>query len=104
MSETPAVLVLVANADQREVVRRQLMTLEVWPIAVHAERAAAAVERFQPISALIDETTAHAASDDFLETACTHHVRLVSLSDAESDYGGAIDAALENAVRPRPAA
>jgi hypothetical protein len=103
MSDTPAVLVLVANADRREVVRRRLLGLEVRPIAVHAERAADAVERYQPISALIDDTNATAASDDFLETACTHHVRLVSLSESDR-HGVAIDAALQNAVRPRPAA
>jgi hypothetical protein len=102
MSDTPAVLVLVANADQREIVRRRLMTLDVRPIAVHAARAAAAVERYQPISVLIDDASASAASDAFLETACTHHVRLVSVSD--SDAYATIDAALQDAVRPRPAA
>jgi hypothetical protein len=102
MSDAPAVLVLVANADQREIVRRRLMTLDVRPIAVHADRAADAVERYQPIAALIDDTSASAASDDFLESACTHHVRLVSVS--ESEAYGAIDAALQDAVRPRPAA
>ena len=102
MSDAPAVLVLVANADRREIVRRRLMQLDVTPIAVRTERAAAAVERYLPIAALIDDASANAASDDFLERACTHHVRLVSLS--ESEAYGAIDAALQDAVRPRPAA
>src|SRR5262249_47016640 len=102
MSDSPAVLVLVANADRREIVRRRLMTLDVRPIEVPAARAAQAVERYQPIAVLIDDTCASAASDDFLETACTHHVRLVSVSETEA-YG-AIDAVVQDAVRPRPAA
>ena len=103
MMDTPAVLVLVTNADRREVVRRRLITLEVRPIAVHTDRAADAVERYQPISAVIDDASATAASDDFLESACTHHVRLVSLSETDG-HTGAIDAALQDAITPRPAA
>jgi hypothetical protein len=101
MSDTPTVLVLVANADRREVVRRRLVGLDVRPIAVRADLAADAVEIYQPISVLIDDASATDAPDDFLETTCMHHVRLVSLSDGDS-YG--IDAALQNAVTPRPAA
>jgi hypothetical protein len=103
MTDTPAVLVLVVNADRREVVRRRLIGLDVIPIAVPADGAANAVERYQPISVLIDDASATAASDDFLATACAHHVRLVSLCEGEGQ-GVAVDAALENAVFPRPAA
>ena len=101
MRDTPTVLVLVANADRREVLRRRLMGLDVRPIAVHAELAADAVEQYQPISVLIDDASATDAPDDFLETTCVYRVRLVSLSD--SDAHG-IDDALQNAVTPRPAA
>jgi hypothetical protein len=103
MRDSPAVLVLVENADRREVVRRRLIGLDVRPIAVHAERAADAVEHYQPISVLIDDVSATAAPDDFLETACSHHVRLVSLCESE-EPGFEIDAAIDNAVTPRPAA
>jgi hypothetical protein len=103
MRDSPAVLVLVANADRREVVRRRLIGLDVRPIAVRTERAADAVEHYQPISVLIDDVSATAAPDDFLETACSHHVRLVSLCESE-DPSVEIDAVLQNAVSPRPAA
>lgn len=101
MSHTPTVLVLVANADWREVLRRRLMGLDVRPIAVRTDMAADAVEQYQPISVLIDDASATDAPDQFLETTCMHRIRLVSLSD--SDPQG-VDAALENAVTPRPAA
>jgi hypothetical protein len=101
MSDTPTVLVLVANADRREGLRRRLVGLDVRPIDVRTDHAADAVELYQPISVLIDDASATDASDDFLETTCMHHVRLVSLCDADSHE---IDASIQNAVSPRPAA
>jgi len=101
MTENPAVLLLVTDADRREAVRRRLIEMEVFPIAVRADRATEAVSRYRPIAALIDEWHAAVAADDFLESACTNHMRLVSLPDADA-AGVLSDDALWNAATPRP--
>jgi len=101
MTENPAVLLLVTDADRREAVRRRLIEMEVFPIAVRADRATEAVSRYRTIAALIDEWHAAVAADDFLESACTNHMRLVSLPDADA-AGALSDDALWNAATPRP--
>ena len=98
MTENPAVLLLVTDANRREAVRRRLIEMEVFPIA---DRATEAVSRYRPIAALIDEWHAAVAADDFLESACTNHMRLVSLPDADA-AGALSDDALWNAATPRP--
>jgi hypothetical protein len=102
MTENPAVLLLVTNVERREAVRRRLIEMEVLPIAVRADRAREAVSRYRPIAALIDEWHASVAADDFLECACTNHMRLVSLPDADA-AGVFSDDALWSAATPRPA-
>lgn len=102
MTEMPAVLVLVVNADRREEVRQRLFDLDVTPIAVRADHATKAVSQFKPISVVIDEAHASTAPDEFLETMCSHHVRLVTLPDADA-FGVAGEAALRYAVSMRPA-
>lgn len=100
MADSPAVLVLVNDADQRERVRRRLIEMEVVPIPVRADRAAAAVEQYHPIAALLDEAHAAMAPDDFLETTCTHHVRLLTLPDPA--FAATIgDSVLESAIATR---
>jgi len=73
------VLLLVNDLEQREIVRRRLLELEVVPITVRADRATAAVERYRPIAALLDDAHAALAPEEFLESTCTHRVRLVTL-------------------------
>jgi hypothetical protein len=102
MTENPAVLLLVTDVERREAVRRRLIEMEVFPIAVRADRATEAVSRYRPIAALIDDLHAAVAADDFLESACTNHMRLVSLPDPDA-AGVLSDAALWNAATPRPA-
>jgi hypothetical protein len=101
MTDNPAVLLLVTNADRREAVRRRLIEMEVLPIAVRVDRATEAVSRYRPIAALIDDWQAAVAADDFLECACTNHVRLVSLPHSD-DTNASSDDALWNAATPRP--
>ena len=75
--------------------------MEVIPISVRADRATAAVQQYQPIAALLDEPHAALAPEDFLETVCSHRVRLVTLPDPPlSD--AVSDSVLYNVVRPRP--
>jgi hypothetical protein len=81
VTDAPAVLVLIKDAEFRDAVARQLAELDVVPIAVRADRATHAVERFAPIAAVMDEGHASIAPDDFLESACSHHVRLVTLPE-----------------------
>ncbi|HEY9229836.1 MAG TPA: hypothetical protein VIP11_24505 [Gemmatimonadaceae bacterium] len=100
MLDAPAVLVLVNDADQRERVRKRLIELEVVPIPVRADRAVAAVEQYRPIAALLDEAHAAMAPDDFLETTCTHHVRLLTLPDPPYDASIG-DSVLESAAATR---
>ena len=59
MRERPVVLLLVANADQRESARRELAALDVCPVAVAADTATEALSFYRPISVVLDE--AHAA-------------------------------------------
>ena len=101
MRDSPAVLVLVANADRREAIRRELVDLKVRPISVAADRAIEAVSEFRPIAVLLDDAHASTAPDEFLEATCTHRVRLVTMPDVD-ETGGAREAALRNAVKPRP--
>ena len=101
MSDTPAVLVLILNADRREQVRQRLSELDVTAVLVRANDAIDAVERLRPISVVIDEAHAATAPDDFLETACMHHVRLVALPDYEL-LSDTRDAALRYAAAPLP--
>jgi hypothetical protein len=102
MTDTAAVLVLVTDADQRKTVQRRLAELEVMAIPVLADHAAAAIERFHPISALLDEAHAALAPDDFLRVSCSHRVRLVTLPHAclMATIG---EMAMLDAVTPSPA-
>lgn len=79
MTDTPAVLLLVNDSVLREEIRLRLIELEVLPIPVRADRATAAVREFRPIAALLDEAHAACAPDEFLESTCSHHVRLITL-------------------------
>jgi hypothetical protein len=81
MIDSPAVLVLVKDSAAREDVRQRLTELEVRPIAVRADRAIEAVREFRPIAVVLDEAHAASAPDDFLESTCSHHVRLITLPD-----------------------
>jgi hypothetical protein len=52
--------------------------MDVTPIAVFADIAIEAIDEFRPITAVLDEAHAALAPDAFLESACAHHVRLVT--------------------------
>jgi len=103
MTDTPAVLVLVNDSVAREDIRRRLIALEVIPIPVRADRATAAVREFHPIAVVLDEAHAASAPDEFLESTCSHHVRLITLPDdvAESSVR---DMALRDAAGMRRSA
>jgi len=101
VSDAPAVLLLIKDADYRDAVSQQLAGLDVTPIAVRADRATRAVEDFAPIAAIMDEGHASMAPDDFLESACSHHVRLVTLPDPRFAEHMS-DVILRDAVTPRP--
>lgn len=79
MTDSPAVLVLVNDSIAREDIRQRLIELEVIPISVRADRATAAVREFRPIAVVLDEAHAASAPDEFLESTCSHHVRLITL-------------------------
>jgi hypothetical protein len=101
MQGNPWVLLLVNNVEQRETVRRRLIELEVVPITVRADGATAAVERYHPIAALMDDAHAALAPEDFLESTCTHRVRLVTLP-AHTLADAISDSVLRDVVSPRP--
>ena len=101
METRPAVLLLMTNDLQREVVRRHLMDMEVVPIAVRADRALNAIEEFRPITVVLDEAHAAMAPDDFLESTCSHHVRLLTWPDFPPAHGVG-DSMLRDAVMPPP--
>lgn len=97
MTDTPAVLVLVNDSVARENIRQRLIELEVLPIPVRADRAIAAVREFRPIAAVLDEAHAASAPDEFLESTCSHHVRLITLPD-ERDQSSIREIALRDAA------
>lgn len=103
MIDQPAVLVLVANADRREAVRRRLTEFHVVPVAVRAARATEAIAQLHPIAVVIDEAHAATAPDEFLAMTGAHRVRLVTLPDTDLT-GQASDAMLRRAALPRTVA
>jgi hypothetical protein len=99
MTDSPVVLLLVRNADEREIVRRRLIELEVTPIVVRAGRAVAAIEEFHPIAAVMDRPHAATAPEDFLESTCTNRIRLVTLPDLDV-FGAESESLLQWAITP----
>jgi hypothetical protein len=95
--QNATVLVLVNDADKRDAIRRQLIDLDAIPLIVRADRAAAAVEWYRPIAAVLDKTHAARASAGFLATTSAHRVRLLTLPDPH-DAPGIGDDALREAV------
>jgi hypothetical protein len=100
--QNATVLVLVNDADERDAVRRLLIDLDAIPLIVRADRAAAAIEWYRPIAAVLDKTHAAKASAGFLATTSAHRVRLLTLPDSHSAAGAGHEA-LREAVRPRRA-
>src|SRR3954463_12992611 len=100
MTDSPAVLVLVNDSAAREDVRQRLTELEVRPIAVRADRAVDGVREFLPIAVVLDEAHASSAPDEFLESTCSHRVRLITLPDAVREPS-ARELALRDAATPR---
>ena len=80
MQHSPTVLLLVHDANEREVLSRRLTEVAAIPITVHADTAIDALEAFRPVAAVLDMAHASTAPDSFLEATCTHHVRLLTLS------------------------
>lgn len=100
MRERPVVLLLVANADQRESARRELAALDVCPVAVAADTATEALSFYQPISVVLDEAHAAVAPEEFFELTCARRVRLVTLPDSHRP-AEVSEAALRDAASPR---
>jgi len=80
MRTSPTVLLLVHDANEREVLTRRLTEVAVIPIAVHADTAIDALDAYAPVAAVLDEAHASTAPDTFLEATCARHVRLLTLS------------------------
>jgi hypothetical protein len=80
MQRSPTVLLLVHDANERELLTRRLTEVAAIPIAVHADTAIDALEAFRPVAAVLDMAHASTAPDSFLEATCAHHVRLLTLS------------------------
>src|SRR5690349_9302996 len=80
MQPSPTVLLLVHDANEREVLTRRLTEVAAIAIAVHADTAIDALEAFRPVAAVLDHAHASTAPDSFLEATCAHHVRLLTLS------------------------
>jgi len=87
VNDNPAVLVLVNDADERDAVRRRLIEIDVIPLIVRADRATAAVERFHPVAAVLDDAHAAVATADFLAMTSVHRVRLLTLPRSEKGGG-----------------
>jgi hypothetical protein len=98
--QNSTVLVLVNDADARDAVRRRLIDLDAIPLIVRADHAAAAIEWYRPIAAVLDATHAARASAGFLATTSAHRVRLLTLPDPRVGPGIGDDA-LREAVAPR---
>jgi hypothetical protein len=99
--QKPTVLLLMHDPEQRDIVRRRLLEMDVTPIAVIADSAIEAIAEFRPITAVLDEAHAALAPDAFLESTCAHHVRLVTWPDplAAQTVG---DSMLRDATMVRP--
>ena len=80
MQPSPTVLLLVHDANERELLTRRLTEVAAIPIAVHADTAIDALQAFRPVAAVLDQAHASTAPDSFLEATCAHHVRLLTLS------------------------
>lgn len=100
--QNATVLVLVNDADERDAVRRLLIDLDAIPLIVRADRAAAAIEWYRPVAAVLDKTHAARASASFLATTSAHRVQVLTLPDPLV-AAGVRDDALREAVRPRRA-
>lgn len=100
--QNSTVLVLVNDADTRDAVRRRLIDIDAIPLIVRADRATAAIERYRPVAAVLDQAHAARASVGFLATTSAHRVRLLTLPDPTlaPEIG---DDALREAVSPRRA-
>lgn len=83
--DSPSVLVLVRNADQRQRIMRRLIELEVVPVAVQSDRALAAIEQYHPIAAVLDEPHAAMAPEDFLVSSWECGMHLVTIADSPAD-------------------
>lgn len=99
MQDNPAVLVLVKDADDRDAVRRRLIEIDAIPLIVRRDRATAAIERYHPVAAVVDEAYAAVAPEDFLAMTSVHCVRVLTLPSSRLSEIG--DAALREAVAPR---
>ncbi len=80
--DTPSVLVLVKDADQRQRIMRRLIELEVVPVVVQSDAALAAIERYHPIAAVLDEPHAAMAPEDFLTSSWQCGMHLVTIADS----------------------
>jgi hypothetical protein len=96
---SPTVLLLVHDANEREVLTRRITEVAAIPIAVHADTAIDALEAYKPVAAVLDQAHASTAPDSFLEATCAHHVRLLTLSYPQFADGLDQDA-LRRAVEP----
>ena len=81
MQQNPAVLLMVNDVVERDRLRQRLIDLDVIPILVRANYAAAAVEEFRPIAAFLDEAHTAVAPEDFLRVTSSHAVRLLTVPD-----------------------
>ena len=99
MQPSPTVLLLVHDANEREVLTRRLTDVAAIPITVHADTAIDALEAYRPVAAVLDQAHAATAPDSFLEATCATHVRLLTLSYPQF-ADGLDEETLRRAVEP----
>jgi hypothetical protein len=99
MQTSPTVLLLVHDANERELLTRRLTEVAAIPIAVHADTAIDALDAYRPVAAVLDEAHASTAPDAFLEATCARHVRLLTWSAPQLADGLDVET-LRRAVEP----